>query len=88
MRQADTYFTPPQFEGVSQNYGEALKWYRQSASQGNASAQFNLGAMYANGEGVPQDYQQAFPVRQDDDTLGSSGETLQYSGSNQLTYWL
>ena len=31
-----------------------------AAEQGNASAQSNLGAMYNNGEGVPQDYVQAF----------------------------
>ena len=32
---------------------------RQSADQGDADAQFDLGVMYANGEGVPQDYTQA-----------------------------
>ena len=32
---------------------------RLAAEQGNASAQNNLGVMYANGEGVPQDYVQA-----------------------------
>ncbi len=31
----------------------------QQASQGNAAAQYNLGVMYANGRGVPQDYVQA-----------------------------
>ena len=30
-----------------------------AAGQGYASAQVNLGLMYANGEGVPQDYVQA-----------------------------
>ena len=33
-----------------------MKWYRLAAEQGNASAQNNLGAMYNNGNGVPQDY--------------------------------
>ena len=32
-----------------------MKWYRLAAEQGNASAQYNLGVRYANGEGVPQD---------------------------------
>ena len=32
---------------------------RQSADQGDASAQFYLGAMYAGGQGVPQDDAQA-----------------------------
>ena len=33
--------------------------YRLAADQGHAAAQFNLGVMYANGEGVPQDYVKA-----------------------------
>ena len=38
---------------------EARENIRARAEQGDASAQFNLGVMYANGEGVPQDYVQA-----------------------------
>ena len=34
---------------------EAVKWYRLAAEQGFARAQHNLGLMYANGTGVPQD---------------------------------
>ena len=45
--------------GVPQDDQEAVKWFRLSAEQGNAKAQYNLGAMYANGEGVPQDYKEA-----------------------------
>jgi uncharacterized protein len=41
---------------VSQNYAEALKWYRLAADQGHAIAQNHLGLMYADGRGVPQDY--------------------------------
>ena len=33
---------------------------KSSAEQGNASAQFNLGYMYANGEGVPQNNVRAY----------------------------
>ena len=29
--------------GVSQDYAEAIKWYRKAASQGYADAQYNLG---------------------------------------------
>jgi len=32
---------------------------KKAAEQGNAWAQFQLGIMYAKGEGTPQDYQQA-----------------------------
>ena len=45
--------------GVSQDYMEAVKWYRKAAQQGDASAQFLLGGMYTQGEGVPQDYAEA-----------------------------
>jgi uncharacterized protein len=38
--------------GVQKDYAEALKWYRLAADQGLASAQHNLGFMYANGWGV------------------------------------
>jgi TPR repeat protein len=37
------------------NYVEAIKWYRLAADQDYADAQHNLGAMYDNGYGVPQD---------------------------------
>jgi len=33
--------------------------YRPAAAQGDADAQFGLGFMYANGNGVPQDYKEA-----------------------------
>jgi TPR repeat protein len=33
-----------------------VKWYRKSAEQGNAKAQYNLGYMYAIGQGVTQEY--------------------------------
>src|SRR5208282_4845711 len=34
--------------------------YRVGAEKGNASAQFSLGFMYEKGQGVPQDYVQAY----------------------------
>jgi len=46
-------------QGVSQDYQEAVMWYRQAAEQGLAVAQFNLGNRYAKGKGVSQDYQEA-----------------------------
>jgi len=41
------------------NPNEALKADRKAAEQGDARAQFKLGEMYDNGEGVPQDYAEA-----------------------------
>ena len=38
--------------GWPQSDAEAVKWYRKAAEQGHAAAQNNLGAMYANGQGV------------------------------------
>ncbi len=41
------------------NYDTALKEWRPLAKQGLSQAQYNLGLMYAEGEGVAQDYQEA-----------------------------
>ena len=41
------------------DYPTALHEYRKAAEQGDAAAQYNLGLMYANGRGVPQDYVEA-----------------------------
>ena len=38
------------------DYATAFEEMLPIAEQGHASAQFNLGNRYANGEGVPQDY--------------------------------
>jgi uncharacterized protein len=41
------------------HYATALRlasWYRKAAEKGDARAQYNLGLMYDNGLGVPQDY--------------------------------
>ena len=40
------------------DYATALRFYRPLADQGHAEAQFNLGLMYGNGQGVPQNYVQ------------------------------
>ncbi len=40
-------------------YKTAVKWYRKAAEQGFSSAQFNLGLMYDNGQGVPRNNKEA-----------------------------
>jgi len=45
--------------GISQDYKEAMKWYRKAANQGFALAQYNLGDMYVHGHGTSQDYKEA-----------------------------
>ncbi len=41
------------------DYETALREWRPLAEQGDSYAQHNLGVLYANGQGVPQDYAQA-----------------------------
>ncbi len=41
------------------DYAAALKEWRPLAEQGHAKAQYNLGVMYDDGEGVAQDYAEA-----------------------------
>jgi TPR repeat protein len=38
----------------------AVRYYRMAADQGNAEGAYWLAALYANGEGVPKDYSEAF----------------------------
>ena len=44
---------------MPQDYAEAVQWYRKAAKQGDANAQNNLGVIYDNGQGVPQEHVQA-----------------------------
>jgi uncharacterized protein len=44
---------------VSQDYVKARQWWEKAAAQGSASAQNDLGLLYANGLGGPQDLGQA-----------------------------
>ena len=43
-------------EGVPQDDKEAVRWYTLAAEQEHAKAQYNLGVMYAFGNGVMKDY--------------------------------
>ena len=45
--------------GVNQSSTEAVKYFRKSAQQGYANAQYHLGWCYANGEGVEKDLTEA-----------------------------
>ena len=46
-------------QGVTQDYKEAVKWWRRAAEQGYAKAQTHLGYMYQHGDGVIKDYKEA-----------------------------
>ena len=45
--------------GSSQDYGQAVAWFRRAAAQGLAEAEFALGLMYRHGRGVRQDEAEA-----------------------------
>ena len=42
--------------GVPQDDKESAKWWKLSAEQEFAEAQFSLGNIYEDGQGVPQDF--------------------------------
>jgi len=44
---------------LQKDYAKSFHWYQQAADQGDATAQFWLGYLYAAGIGVPQDLEQA-----------------------------
>jgi hypothetical protein len=43
----------------ARDYLQGYRWYLEAAGQGNAQAEQNLGFLYYNGFGVPQDYSKA-----------------------------
>ena len=45
--------------GVTQDYNEAVKWYRKAAEQGHANAMSWMGYFFENGKGVTKDLQEA-----------------------------
>jgi TPR repeat protein len=47
------------YYGVAQDYAEAVRLYSLAAAQGHATAQYNLGFMFENGQGVAQDRAEA-----------------------------
>ena len=57
----------PSFAGLDEgiaayknkDYTSAIKEFIKAADQGDAAAQYRLGILYHNGQGVPQDYAQA-----------------------------
>src|SRR5450756_2912202 len=46
-------------QGTSQNYGEAMHWYRNAADQGSAVAEWMIGGLYFHGWGVTRDFTEA-----------------------------
>ena len=44
--------------GVTQDYAEAMKWYRKAADLGDADAMINIGMLYSKGHGVTRDLEE------------------------------
>jgi len=59
-----------------------VKWWKLAAEQGTADAQNNLGVMYGNGLGVPQDYIRAHMWW---NIAASSGYKEAVSGRNAIS---
>ena len=46
-------------KAIERKQAETARVYRVRAEQGDATAQYSLGVCYAEGKGVPQDYNEA-----------------------------
>ncbi|MCK5237299.1 MAG: ankyrin repeat domain-containing protein, partial [Deltaproteobacteria bacterium] len=70
------------------DYKTALKEFRKAAKAGDAGAQFYLGRMYYNGEGVSQDYEEAvkwFSKSAEQGYVGSISNTEDNRGFKSIT---
>lgn len=56
---SDPYYERALGEQATASLAQIFEWYARSAELGNAAAQYNVAMMYANGETVNVDYQQA-----------------------------
>ena len=55
-----------------EDFTQAFKWFKESATEGNAQAQNWLGSCYLNGKGVEKDESKAFAWYNSSATLGSA----------------
>ena len=60
-------------EGAAQDYAQAAQWYLKAADQSHALAQFNLGIMYAAGQGMPRNEAESMVWMQKAADLGDAG---------------
>ncbi|MEE4245319.1 MAG: tetratricopeptide repeat protein [Kangiellaceae bacterium] len=50
------YFTPPEGTSIKPNLGKAADYYFQAAIRDHVGAQYNLGVLYFQGKGVPENW--------------------------------
>jgi TPR repeat protein len=60
-------------EGAAQDYAQAAQWYLKAADQSHSLAQFNLGIMYGEGQGVLRDEAKSRVWMQKAADLGDAG---------------
>jgi len=60
-------------DGAAQDFAQAAQWYLKAADQNHALAQFNLGVMYARGQGVRRDDKQSMVWIRKAAHLGDAG---------------
>jgi TPR repeat protein len=48
-----------QGQGVTQDFAQAMIWFKKAADRGDSGGMYNLGQLYDTGNGVPQDHAQA-----------------------------
>ena len=58
-----------------------MRWYRLAADQGDADAQYNLGAAYSAGDGVLPDYVQAYMWANLAASISSGDDQKKYSAA-------
>ena len=46
-------------KGINRDCREAIEWYKRAAEQGIPNAQYNLGVIYMNGDGVRKNISKA-----------------------------
>jgi len=88
--------TPPALAGFDEglaaydrgDYATALKEWRPLAEQGHAGAQNNLGAMYEDGRGVPEDKVLAYALYNLSAANDSSSENKAWSNRDWLAHKL
>jgi TPR repeat protein len=66
------------------DYTTAMHWYQIAANQGDSGAQYNIGWLYDNGDGVTQDYDQA---RQWYLKAGNQGDKDAQNNLGELYYY-
>lgn len=75
---------------MAQDFAEAFKWYSLSAEHKSSKAQYNLGAMYGNGQGRSKELVQAMmwfelSAMSDDPVVSGAAKSARDFTASQLS---